>query len=112
MLFRSLEDILEEIVGEIQDEYDTDETPQFVKQEDGTCIVSGNFSVRQFNQEFGCDISVDEFDNMAEFLLAHFNHVPKVSETFVHEEIFEFRVLESDEKSIKQIKVRNLNPSL
>lgn len=104
----SLEDILEEIVGEIRDEYDADEEPEFFRNEDGLCTVSGNYSVRQLNQEFSCDISVDEYDNVAEFLLAQFNHVPAVAEMYVHEDALEFIVLESDEKSIKQVQVRSI----
>lgn len=102
----SLEDILEEIVGEIQDEYDNDEIPEFIKIENGSYLVSGNYSVRQFNQEFSREISVDEYDNMAEFLLAQFNHVPQVGELWSLDENLEFEVLDSDEKSIKQIRVK------
>jgi len=105
----SLEDILEEIVGEIRDEYDADEIPEFIEAEDGTCRISGNYGIRQFNQEFSSEISVDEYDNLAEFLLSNFNHVPQVGETFIHEGMLEFVVLESDEKSIKQIRVRSLD---
>jgi putative hemolysin len=102
----SLEDILEEIVGEIQDEYDADETPEFTKLEDNSYLVSGNYSVRQFNQEFSREISVEEYDNMAEFLLAQFNHVPQVGEVYSLDENLDFEVLDSDEKSIKHIRVK------
>lgn len=101
----SLEDILEEIVGEIQDEYDSDEIPEFSKSEDGSYLVSGNYSVRQFNQEFSRDISVEEYDNIAEFLLAQFNHVPQVGEVYALDEDMNLEILDSDEKSIKQIRV-------
>ncbi|MDY0299448.1 MAG: hemolysin family protein [Candidatus Cloacimonadaceae bacterium] len=101
----SLEDILEEIVGEIQDEYDSDEIPEFIKCDDGSCLISGNYSVRQFNQEFIREISVDEYDNMAEFLLASFNHVPQVGEIYCLDDNLELKIMDSDEKSIKQIKV-------
>ncbi|MDD2506514.1 MAG: hemolysin family protein [Candidatus Cloacimonetes bacterium] len=102
----SLEDILEEIVGEIQDEYDADEIPEFSECEDGNFLVSGNYSVRQFNQKFSRDISVDEYDNMAEFLLAEFNHVPQVGEIYNLDESMKLEIMDSDEKSIKQIKVK------
>lgn len=102
----SLEDILEEIVGEIQDEYDADEIPEFSSCEDGSFLVSGNYSVRQFNQEFSREISVEHYDNMAEFLLAEFNHVPQVGEIYELDENMKLEIMDSDEKSIKQIKVR------
>ncbi|MDD4309440.1 MAG: hemolysin family protein, partial [Candidatus Cloacimonetes bacterium] len=101
----SLEDILEEIVGEIRDEYDMDETPELIKKDDNNYILNGNFGVRQFNQEFSTDISVDDYDNLAEFLLAHFNHVPSVGECYRLDSRTEFTVMDSDEKSIKQIQL-------
>lgn len=107
----SLEDILEEIVGEIQDEYDADEIPEFSKSDDGSFLLSGNFSARQFNQQFATDISVEEYDNIAEFLLAQFNHVPQVGEHYVYENCMGFTVLDSDEKSIKRVRVQQLNNS-
>nr|MDK2851046.1 magnesium and cobalt exporter, family [Candidatus Cloacimonadota bacterium] len=102
----SLEDILEEIVGEIQDEYDSDEIPEFTKISDEIYEISGNFSVRQFNQEFSREISVEEYDNMAEFLLAQFNHVPEVGEEYSLDENLKLEILDSDERSIKKIRVR------
>lgn len=102
----SLEDILEEIVGEIRDEYDKDETPELIKKDDNTYILSGMYSVRQFNQEFSAEISVDDYDNLAEYLLAHFNHVPAVGENLRYDGRIEFTVLDSDEKSIKQIQLK------
>lgn len=101
----SLEDILEEIVGEIRDEYDVDEIPEFTPCEDGTYLISGYYSVRQFNQEFSRLIPVDEYDNMAEFLLEQFNHVPSVGEEYELDENMLLKVFQSNEKSIKQIKV-------
>lgn len=101
----SLEDILEEIVGEIQDEYDVDEVPEIVKKDEHTYILSGTYGVRLFNQEFTTEISADEYDNIAEFLLAFFNHVPAVGETMELEDRIHFTIMDSDEKSIKRIRV-------
>ena len=101
----SLEDILEEIVGEIQDEYDDDETPEFTRCEDGSFAISGNYSVRQFNQEFSRSIAVEEYDNIAEFLLDQFNNVPAVGAVFELDEKLKFEIRDSDEKSIKLIHV-------
>ena len=101
----SLEDILEEIVGEIQDEYDVDEIPEIVKKDEQTYIISGTYAVRSFNQEFNTEISADEYDNIAEYLLANFNHVPSVDETMPLDDRMVFTILDSDEKSIKRIRL-------
>lgn len=104
----SLEDILEEIVGEIQDEYDHDETPELLKKDEQTYVLSGSVNIRQLNHEFSSDIDPDEFDNVAEFLLSQFNHVPVLGETYVWEDRIEFKILECDGKSIKRVQVVKL----
>jgi len=107
----SLEDILEEIVGEIRDEYDKDEIPELIKKDDLTYVLSGNFRVRQFNQEFNTEIPVEEFDNLAEFLLSNFNHVPQVGEILDLDTSVHFTILDADEKRIKQIQLKLGEPS-
>jgi CBS domain containing-hemolysin-like protein len=101
----SLEDILEEIVGEIHDEYDHEEIPEFERVDLKTCKVSGSYSIRQFNQEFNSAIDTDEYDNVAEYLLSVFNHVPVAGETHNLDGNLVFKILESDGKSIKQVEV-------
>jgi len=102
----SLEDILEEIVGDIRDEYDKDEIPELIKKDENTYILSGYYSIRQFNEIFSTTISVDDYDNLAEFLLASFNQVPAIGEKTAYEEGIEFTILDADEKSIKQVQVQ------
>lgn len=63
----SLEDILEEIVGEIHDEHDHEEMPELLRKEDGSYILSGSVNIRQLNQEFSIDIDPEEYDNLAEY---------------------------------------------
>lgn len=108
----SLEDILEEIVGEIHDEYDRDETPELIKVDNRTCRVRGVYNIRQFNQEFNSSIEADEYDNVAEYLLSQFNHVPAVGETHILDNVLMFRVLEGDGKSIKLVEVTKLEDGL
>lgn len=106
----SLEDILEELVGEIRDEYDHDEIPEIVKKDENTYMVSGVYNIRQFNHEFSTDINPEEYDNLAQFLLAQFNHVPIVGESYVYEGFIEFVILESDERSIKLVQASRIVP--
>jgi len=108
----SLEDILEEIVGEIHDEYDVDETPELVRVDAKTCRVRGVYNIRQFNQEFNADIDADEYDNVAEFLLSQFNHVPAAGEVHLLDNALIFKVLESDGRSIKLVEVTQLEEEM
>ncbi|MFO8145693.1 MAG: hemolysin family protein [Candidatus Syntrophosphaera sp.] len=104
----SLEDILEEIVGEIHDEFDQAETPEITRVDDKTYKLVGIYNIRQFNQEFSTEIDPDEFDNVAQFLLSEFNHVPATGESYVLDGTWEFRVLESDGRSIKLVQVSKI----
>jgi putative hemolysin len=104
----SLEDILEEIVGEIHDEFDHAETPEITRVDDKTYKLTGIYNIRQFNQEFSTEIDPDEFDNVAQFLLSEFNHVPATGESYVLDGTWEFRVLESDGRSIKLVQVSKI----
>lgn len=104
----SLEDILEEIVGEIHDEFDQAETPEITRIDEKTYKLTGIYNIRQFNQEFSTDIDPDEFDNVAQFLLSEFNHVPAAGETHVLDGTWEFKVLESDGRSIKLVQVSKI----
>jgi len=77
-----------------------------IKIDENTYILSGNFSIRQFNENFSTDISLEDYDNLAEFLLAYYNHVPNIGDTVLYDERIEFTILDADEKSIKQIQVK------
>ncbi|NLO12320.1 MAG: HlyC/CorC family transporter [Candidatus Cloacimonetes bacterium] len=104
----SVEDILEEIVGEIHDEFDREEAPEIIANSEINFTLSGSYNIRQFNHQFSTDIDPDEYDNMAEYLLAHFNHVPHTGESLVLEGRLQLTVLDSDEKSIKRVEVQVL----
>jgi putative hemolysin len=105
----SLEDILEEIVGEIQDEYDHYEIPELSQIDDNTYRMQGIVSIRLFNEELNVALDAEEYDNIAEFLLSQFNYVPAPGETFIWEDTLQFKVLDSDDKSIKLIEVTKLS---
>ena len=104
----SLEDILEEIVGEIQDEYDQYEVPELSQIDENTYRMQGIVSIRLFNEELDAALDAEEYDNIAEFLLSQFNHVPAPGETLIWEDTLQFKVLDSDNKSIKLIEVIKL----
>ena len=105
----SLEDILEEIVGEIQDEYDHYEIPELSQIDDNTYRMQGIVSIRLFNEDLNVALDAEEYDNIAEFLLSQFNYVPAPGETFIWEDTLQFKVLDSDDKSIKLIEVTKLS---
>lgn len=104
----TLEDIMEELVGEIQDEYDEDEIPSFEKIDENTIYVNGMFSIRELNHEMQLELDPELYDNVADFLLEHFNRVPKINEKFLHEDKVVFTILDSNKKRINKVKIELL----
>jgi CBS domain containing-hemolysin-like protein len=81
----TIEDVLEEIVGEIQDEHDADEddTPSLEVVGDGRAEVDGRYHIDDLNEELGLDLPEDEeFDTVGGYLLASMGRVPGVGEAF------------------------------
>jgi len=101
----TLEDIMEELVGEIQDEYDIDEVPLLERIDENTLIVSGMCSIRELNTELGIELDPENFDNIADFLLEHFNHVPKVNEKMSFEDRVVFTIEDSNKKRIIKVRI-------
>jgi CBS domain containing-hemolysin-like protein len=74
----TIEDILEEIVGEIQDEYDVEE-PLFQQVSDDEWIVDGGVRIEEVNEELGIDLSTDnDLDTLGGFVFGELDDVPKV----------------------------------
>lgn len=102
----TIEDVLEQIVGEIEDEYDIDEEDGQIKQlEDGTCIVKAATSVDEFNEYFHSTFSDEEFETIGGIVMHGFGHLPLRGET-IKLENFRFKVLHSDNRRIYLLEVK------
>ena len=104
----TLEDILEEIVGEINDEYDDDEK-NFVRLNNNTYIFEGKTLLSDFYKTLNIDDEVFEdiegdADTLAGLLLEIKGEFPKINEKIVHDN-YTFQVLEMDERRIMKVKV-------
>lgn len=105
----SLEDILEQLVGEIMDEYD-DEMPSITKINETDYIVSGMLNISELNSEFNLNIS-EEYENLAEFLFDSLNHVPQKNEKFIMENEVEFTITQIKRQRINYVKL-HLTPNI
>lgn len=77
----TIEDLLEQIVGQIEDEYDTHH-PEYIKKVTDTVFeVSGLTPIDQFNQSFNVQLDINEFDTIAGILSKSFGHIPRKGET-------------------------------
>lgn len=106
----TMEDILEEIVGEIHDEYD-EETKPFEISPTGALVVDGLLNVSDFNEKFkSYEIPEDEdYDTIGGFVIKCAGRIPEVGEKILYKDIC-FTILRKDERRISVIKVeKNLN---
>lgn len=109
----TMEDLIEEIVGDIDDEYDHDE-PDIYPTGENTYHVHGTISIKEFNSEIGSDIDEDsdDFDTIGGFLINMLDYIPEDGERPVVEvDNLIFHILRVEEKRIKDIRVRILPDS-
>lgn len=105
----TIEDLLEEIVGDIQDEYDVEEE-WLVEEEDGGILVDGRLNIEEIEEHFDTTIPREKFDTVGGYLFNLFGYVPHSGEE-VRDGALEMTVLESDERKIRKVRVRRAEPS-
>jgi magnesium and cobalt transporter len=104
----TLEDVLEEIVGEIDDEHDELEEDAVKAIGESLYVVSALTPIEEFNQTFNCQLSEEEFDTMGGLLVSEFGRVPEDGESLVLDDRFEFRVADSDSRRIISLEMNVL----
>ncbi len=101
----TLEDILEEIVGEISDEYDEEEQPLVKRHKDGHTEVDARCPIDDLNEEFDLTLPEDEeFDTVGGFLMSCFGRIPETGESH-HWQNLKLTVLEADERRVLRIRI-------
>jgi CBS domain containing-hemolysin-like protein len=78
----TLEDILEQIVGEIQDEYDVDEVAPVTRHGDGHLTVQGGIPLADLEQELGHEFEREDVDTVGGLVLAELGRVPRAGDSF------------------------------
>ncbi len=101
----TIEDILEEIVGEIEDETDEEESAMIRPQQDGHYLIDALTPIDDFNEHFDVGISDDEFDTIGGIIVQAFGRMPKIDET-VEVNGFTFRIAEGDNRQVKLLEMR------
>jgi len=105
----SLEDLIEEIVGEIRDEYDVEAEP-VVEEAGGAVVFSGKVDVDRLAERFGIAIEREGFETVGGYLLARVGRVPAVGETFERDGLA-FEVIEAERRRVHKVRVRALEES-
>ena len=99
----TLEDILEEIVGEIDDEHDVS-VPGLKPQEDGTCIVDGKVTIRDLNREFEWGLPDEEYSTIGGLLLFETQRIPDAGQKFSFFG-FQFEILRRQKNQITSVRI-------
>jgi len=99
----TIEDIIEEIIGEIRDEHDVEEEP-FVVQEDGAVLVDAKVNVYDFEERFKVTLPKEGYDTLGGFIIHLLGKVPKKGEQ-IHYEGLTMRIHAGDQKRITRILV-------
>jgi putative hemolysin len=105
----TVEDLLEEIVGEIRDEYDV-EAETVVDEGQGTFVFSGKVSVDEVGDRLGVEIEREGFETLGGYLLSHLGRMPYVGETFEVGDLA-VEVLEVERRRIAKVRVRRRVPA-
>jgi len=100
----TIEDVLEEIVGEIEDETDVDEGRDIRKISPTEFFVKAQTPIEDFNEHFGVSFSDEEFDTIGGLVVNAFGHVPTRSET-TYLQRFEFKVVNADQRRLLSLRV-------
>jgi len=100
----TIEDVLEEIVGEIDDEHDEETVSKIISRGNNQYIVDALTPLEEFNSYFLSNFHDEDIETIGGFLINRFEKVPKNSETISIEKLF-FKILSADSRSIKRIQV-------
>lgn len=102
----TIEDIVEEIVGEIEDEYDPNLRPQIQRAEDGTADVDAKLHIDEVNEELGLDLPDGDYDTLGGLVMSELGKVPSTGEELSVGEV-RMTVLDADQRRITRVRIEH-----
>ena len=103
----TIEDVLEQIVGEIEDEYDFDEGAQIFARGDNRYTAKAHTSIEAFNEFFGAELPGEDFDTIGGLVVNRLGHMPRRGES-VEIDGFRFTVRRADSRRVRLLEVERL----
>jgi magnesium and cobalt transporter len=100
----TIEDVIEQIVGDIDDEFDVEDDQNIRREAERQFNVRGSTRIDEFNQFFNVELPAGEFDTVAGLVIKQFGRMPRRGESVALGE-FEFRVLRTDRRRIDSLRV-------
>lgn len=109
----TIEDLVEEIIGNIEDEHDDPASPDVIARADGTLLVDGGTAIEAFEARVGSVLTEEEretIDTLGGYVFHLAGHIPHIGETVPGPSGLFFDVLETDQARIKRVRVRGARP--
>jgi CBS domain containing-hemolysin-like protein len=110
----TIEDVVEELIGELEDEHDRATAPKLVENPDGTLDADGRVDLEELEERLGLPLlegdERDEADTLGGLIFALVDRVPARGEVVTHPSGVRFEVVEADPRRIKRVRIRPLPP--
>jgi CBS domain containing-hemolysin-like protein len=109
----TIEDLVEQIVGEIEDEHDETEGPRLIERPDGSLLADARATVEELEARVGPVLTAEEradVDTIAGLVVSLIGRVPARGEIVKHPSGLEFEVIEADARRVKRVRVTGLKP--
>ncbi|MCI5053270.1 MAG: hemolysin family protein [Pelagibacteraceae bacterium] len=101
----TIEDVIEEIVGEIEDEHDKDDDFNFKKIDSNTFEAKADMTLDDFNHESNLSIVEENVDTLGGYIFSKINRVPYAGEVIKVNNTYQFEIIEADPRKIKKIRI-------
>ena len=100
----TIEDIIEEIIGEIRDEYDDDEI-LMVATDEGDLLVDARLEIEKLSEHFGLQVPKGNFESVGGFIISLLGRVPQPHETIIHTPL-EMTIESADARKIRKVRIK------
>ena len=107
----TIEDLVEQIIGDISDEHDEENEPEIIKKSDGTILVDARVTLDEFSSRFGDKFTPEEtseLDTLGGVLFRLCGRIPNIGELITSKNGAEFEVIDADPRRIRRLRIRNL----
>jgi magnesium and cobalt transporter len=107
----TIEDLVEQIVGEIADEHDEDSEPELTDRADGTIMADARVTLSDFTERYGPVFSeedMNELDTLGGLVIRLTGRVPSLGELVTHPNGLEFEIIDADPRRIRRLRLRHL----
>jgi magnesium and cobalt transporter len=107
--FVTLEDIIEQIIGDIEDEFDIDEEAYIKTHADDHYIIKSHTPIAEFNEQLQANFSDECYDTIGGIVMNNFGYLPKRGEVIIIEQ-FEFKIINADARRINLLECLDRRP--